>query len=71
MIVYFDPGALVKRYITEASSSDVKALIEQAEAVGTSLISRAEVSAALTKAVRMNWLPREAAFKALQSFRAQ
>jgi len=38
---------------------------------GTGLISRAEVSAALAKAARMNWLTREAAVQAVQSFRAQ
>ena len=71
MIVYFDASALVKRYIAEAASVSVDALIAQANVMGTGLISRAEVSAALAKAARMNWLTREAAVKAVQSFRAQ
>ena len=71
MIVYFDASALVKRYTAEAASVSVDALIAQADVVGTGLISRAEVSAALAKAARMNWLTREAAVKAVQSFRAQ
>jgi predicted nucleic acid-binding protein len=62
---------LVKRYIAEAASVSVEALSAQADVVGTGLISRAEVSAALAKAARMNWLTREAAVKAVQSFRAQ
>ena len=71
MIVYFDASALVKRYIAEAASVSVDALIAQANVMGTGLISRAEVSAALAKAARMNWLTREAAVKAVQSFRAE
>ncbi len=71
MMVYFDASALVKRYIAEAASVRVDALIAQANVMGTGLISRVEVSAALAKAARMNWLTREAAVKAVQSFRAQ
>lgn len=71
MIVYFDASALVKRYIAEAASAGVDALVAQAGVIGTGLISRAEVSAALAKAARMNWLTREAAIKAVRSFRAQ
>ncbi|HLF26897.1 MAG TPA: type II toxin-antitoxin system VapC family toxin [Anaerolineae bacterium] len=71
MMVYVDASALVKRYIAEAASVSVDALIAQANVMGTGLISRVEVSAALAKAARMNWLTREAAVKAVQSFRAQ
>ena len=71
MIVYFDASALVKRYIAEAASASVDTLIARASVMGTGLISRAEVSAALARAARMNWLTREAAVKAVQSFRAQ
>ena len=66
MIVYCDASALVKRYIAEAASVGVEALIAQADVVGTGLISRAEVSAALAKADRMSWLMREAAVEAVQ-----
>ncbi|MBM4424038.1 MAG: type II toxin-antitoxin system VapC family toxin [Chloroflexi bacterium] len=71
MIVYFDSSALVKRYLSEAESARVNSLIAQASVMGTSLISRAEVSAAIAKAGRMNWLTREAALLARQSFRSE
>ena len=53
MILYLDASALVKRYVTERGSKDVIALTAGAKAVATSLISRAEVSAALARAVRL------------------
>ncbi len=71
MIVYLDASALVKRYVAEAGTKEVGRLIGQAEIAGTSLISRAEVSAALARAVRVNLLARDAAAAALQVFRAQ
>lgn len=68
MIVYLDASALVKRYIAESGSAAVEKLIDQAEALGTSVISRAEVSAALANAVRMNIVARDAAANALKLF---
>jgi predicted nucleic acid-binding protein len=47
MIAYLDASALVKRYVAEAGSTEVNGLISEAEALGTAVISRAEVSAAL------------------------
>jgi uncharacterized protein len=52
VIVYADASALVKRYVVEFWSDEVVALTAEALAVGTSLISRAEVSSALARAVR-------------------
>ena len=71
MIVYLDSSALVKRYVAEAGSADVEFLIAQARAVGTSIISRAEVAAALAKSARVALLSRDEASAALQVFRAQ
>jgi predicted nucleic acid-binding protein len=70
MIVYLDASALVKRYVAEANSLSVTALITKSSAVGTATISRAEVSAALGKAMRMNILNHEEAASALQVFTA-
>lgn len=70
MIVYLDASALAKRYIAEAGSVEVEALIGQADITGAGLITRAEVSAALAKAVRMGWLERGAAEEILRAFRA-
>lgn len=69
MIVYLDASALVKRYVSEKGSREVRALMEVAGSVGTALISRAETAAALAKASRMGLISREAAFAALGDFR--
>lgn len=56
MSVYVDASALVKRYVTEVGSPDVTALTTGAAAVATALITRAEVAAALARAVRVGVL---------------
>ncbi|CBE69793.1 MAG: type II toxin-antitoxin system VapC family toxin [Candidatus Methylomirabilis oxygeniifera] len=68
MIAYLDASALVKRYVAEADSAEVGELIDQAAVVGTAIISRAEVAAAMAKAVRMALLTREEGVSALQFF---
>ena len=70
MIVYLDASALVKRYVAEAGSAQVEALIGEAQATGTAVLSRAEVAAALAKAARVGLVTRESALKALESFNA-
>ena len=71
MIVYLDASALVKKYIAETGSREVADLIAQADIAGTSLISRAEVAAALAKAGRTGALHGDEAAKALRLFRHQ
>jgi len=56
MILYLDTSALLKRYVAEPGSKDVISLIDLADAVGSSLLTRVEMASALTKAVRMNWV---------------
>ena len=68
MIVYFDSSALVKRYIAEPASAQVESLVAEAGIAATSLITRAEVAAALARAVRMNWLTHNVAARALKTF---
>jgi predicted nucleic acid-binding protein len=68
MILYVDTSALVKRYVVEDSSEEVLALIEQAEVVGTVVLTRVEMASALGKAVRQGWIERETALKAWQDF---
>jgi predicted nucleic acid-binding protein len=70
VILYLDASALVKRYVAETGSADVAALIEGARLTATALISRAEVSAALAKAVRIGLANREAAAAGLADFDA-
>lgn len=69
MILYLDASALVKRYVVEAGSADVEACLRQADIAGTALISRAEIAAALAKAVRLNALDSQAGAQALRQFR--
>jgi predicted nucleic acid-binding protein len=70
MIVYLDASALVKEYTEEIGSTEVDQLLVHADVLGTSLLSRAEVSSALSKAVRTRTLSWEMARTALQTFRA-
>ena len=70
MIVYLDASALVKRYVVEAGSSDVASLIDAARATATAVISRAEVGAALARAVRIGLARRDDAVAGLANFEA-
>lgn len=70
MIVYLDASALVKRYVVEAESAQVVALIEGARMTGTAVLCRAEVAAALAKAVRVGLVSRASAVKSLGEFNA-
>jgi len=71
VILYLDASALVKRYVAEVGSAEVKRLIAEAASMGTAVVSRAEVAAALAKAARVGLLSREEAGAALQAFRAE
>jgi predicted nucleic acid-binding protein len=68
VIVYLDASSLVKRYVAEPGSAEVRDAISRADVVGTSLISRPEVSAVLAKGVRMDVLKEEEASACLQVF---
>ena len=68
MIVYLDASALVKRYVAEPGSPEVEVLIGEALAIGTAVISRAEVAAALARAARTGLVTRDAGAKALRAF---
>ncbi|MGI6379161.1 MAG: type II toxin-antitoxin system VapC family toxin [Anaerolineae bacterium] len=71
MIVYLDASALVKRYVREAGSDDVGQLVAEADVIGTSLVTRAEVAAALARAARTGLVERDQAEAALLVFRAE
>ena len=62
--LYLDTSALVKCYIAEQSSDDVIALVADAGAVATSLVTRTEVAAALAKAIRDHRLDADEAQRA-------
>lgn len=68
MIVYIDASALVKRYVAERGSNEVADLTAKADIVATSLVSRAEVSAALARAARLGALDHDGARQAQRRF---
>ncbi len=71
MILYLDASSLVKRYVTELGSTEVGGAISNTAIVGTALISRPEVAAALAKAMRVGALTQEEASACLQVFREE
>ena len=71
MIAYFDASALVKRHVEERGSRETLDFAASAEVVATSLISRAEVAAALAKAVRARLLAEDEARQAQRAFAAE
>ena len=70
MIVYADASALVKRYVFEQGSEAVEGLLREADHAGTSIISRAEVSAAIGRAARAGGLVEQEAAAAVRLFRS-
>lgn len=68
MIAYLDASALVKRYIVERGSRETIALTADSGMTATSIISRAEVTAALAKAVRVGVVSKSIALSARQRF---
>jgi predicted nucleic acid-binding protein len=68
MILYLDSSAIVKKYVSESGSAEVQRAVGQAEAVGTAVVSRAEVVAALRKAVRMEVIGKREAEAMARSF---
>lgn len=69
MLLYLDASALVKHYVLERFSDLVDEAIGGADIVGTTILSRAEVSAALGKAVRVGTLRKKEALQTLKTFR--
>ena len=71
MIAYLDASALVKRVVAERRSKETIDLTAVAEIVASSVVSRAEVGAALAKAVRIGILDAEGGRKAKAAFASQ
>jgi predicted nucleic acid-binding protein len=71
VIAYLDASALVKRHVDERGSRETLEFTAGADVVATSVISRAEVAAALAKAVRVGLLEEDEARDAQRSFAAQ
>ena len=71
MILYLDASALVKEFVQERGSDEVIGIVARSAMIGTVLISRAEVAAALGKAVQMGVVEREEGLANLQAFREE
>lgn len=56
MIVYADTSALVKLFVTEEGSQATRDTLAQAWAIGTGLLARAELGAALARGARRGLL---------------
>lgn len=67
-VLYLDSSALVKRYVRESDSDAGIARMDDAVAVATSLVTRAEVAAALARAVRERRMDDRDAKRAHQEF---
>jgi predicted nucleic acid-binding protein len=70
LILYLDTSALVKLYLEEDGSAEVRASVEAAEAVCTSMVAYAEVHAALARAAREGRITEEERAQAAAEFRA-
>jgi predicted nucleic acid-binding protein len=68
VIAYLDASALVKRYLVELGSRETIALTAESEMIATSTVTRAEVAAALAKAVRAGLVTKDRARSAQRSF---
>ena len=67
-LLYLDTSAPFKRYVEGTESEALLGPIETAPAVGTALITRVEVAAALAKAVRDDHMPSSEAREAESDF---
>lgn len=70
MILYMDTSALTKRYIYEQGSDEVIGWMGTADMIGTALITRVELVATITRAIRGKRLPEKDAIEMLDEFRA-
>lgn len=69
MNLYLDTSALIKRYVQESGSMDVREWLRLAENVATVLVTRAEMSASLNRLLRMKFLSPDEYASALKEFR--
>jgi predicted nucleic acid-binding protein len=67
VIAYLDASALVKRYVVERGSRETIALTAGSDMIATSIVTRAEVAAALARAVRVGLLTQDRARNARRS----
>jgi predicted nucleic acid-binding protein len=71
MNLYIDTSALIKLFVQEIYSDEVRQWVGAAQLVSTGLITRAETAAGLNRLARMNMLTQLQSDTALQSFRME
>lgn len=64
MIVYADTSALVKLFVQEESSDATREMLSGAQVIGTGLLTRAELGAALARGAQRGYLAVEDALEA-------
>jgi predicted nucleic acid-binding protein len=69
-LIYLDTSALVKLYVRESGTDNVRDLLKSSTSVGTTIVSKAETAAVFSKAVRVGYITPEAARTAWESFLA-
>jgi uncharacterized protein len=67
-IIYLDTSALLKIYVQELRSDEVRNLVDAAEGVGTSILTYPEMAAAMARATRMQLILDNAARTAWNTF---
>ena len=68
MNLYLDTSALIKRYISEKGSQEVNAVLQQADILGATLVTYAEMTAAFAKIVRMGLQDRDNVHSKMTTF---
>ncbi len=71
MILYLDTSAIVKQFIEEPGSQEVVTALQQAEIIGTAIITKTETIAAIAKTVRIGLVPQNIAEGLVQIFYQQ
>ena len=71
MNLYIDTSALIKLFIEETQSAEIKRLVENADMVATGLITRAETPAGINRLARMNVIKPAECEAALDNFRKE
>lgn len=69
MNLYFDTSALIKRYINEPGTENVRGWVRTANAMATGLMTRAETTAGLTRLQNRGIIKQEDYGQALEQFR--
>ena len=68
MILYLDTSALVKRYLRELGSDEIIEWLVSAKLSGSSVLLKAEMAAAMSKAVRLGYIYQEEANASWERF---